>query len=122
MPSTFDGPEYPRAALFARLSGTVVIRLNIDNKGAVGAVKILSGHPVLARSVIEQVQKWRFSCQQGNNLENSVHHEMQWVFLLSGNCNSHQHCRTLLRFEMPDRVLITSELPKINPVASRDDH
>lgn len=53
--------EYPRLGLLAAISGTVVLRLRLDNAGNVSNVKLLSAHPILAKAAAQSIKLWRFS-------------------------------------------------------------
>jgi periplasmic protein TonB len=53
-------PKYPQAALSAHAQGTVQIEATIDKEGKVTNLKVLSGHPILARSALEAVRQWRY--------------------------------------------------------------
>jgi outer membrane biosynthesis protein TonB len=43
-----------------RISGIVKLMAPIDREGAVIAVKLISGHPLLANSAIDAVKQWRY--------------------------------------------------------------
>lgn len=51
-------PLYPPLARQARLQGEVRIDAVIDATGHVVEMKVLSGHPLLARAAMEAVQQW----------------------------------------------------------------
>jgi len=54
-------PAFPEQARSLGLFGPVVLEASIDENGAVEDVKVISGHPVLARAAIEAVRQWRYS-------------------------------------------------------------
>jgi protein TonB len=55
-------PTYPLAAFFARIEGTVTLRLFIGPDGHVGKVEIAtsSGYPVLDAEAVRAVRGWQF--------------------------------------------------------------
>jgi len=58
-----DNPEYPPEAAKKQISeGTVIARLNIDEKGNVTEVRIVEAHPprVFDREVIRALSGWKF--------------------------------------------------------------
>ena len=59
-PARVLGMEYPREAKFARISGTVQVSCSIQDDGTVSDVSVLSGHPVLARHVKTNIERWSF--------------------------------------------------------------
>lgn len=54
-------PIYPAAAKRARIEGTVVIEVTVDENGKVIDAKSLCGPDILARSSIEAARGWRFT-------------------------------------------------------------
>lgn len=53
-------PAYPTVARQMKLSGAVQVEAAVEEDGAVGEVKVLTGNPVLAQAVVQAVKKWRF--------------------------------------------------------------
>jgi TonB family protein len=56
----FVAPAYPPAARAAKKQGTVAARLTVDASGT-AQIKIESGDPQLAESVVSALSKWRFA-------------------------------------------------------------
>ncbi len=54
-------PAYPDLARRARVSGEVALEVTVDAEGAVAAVRILSGHPLLNNAAVEAVRQWKYS-------------------------------------------------------------
>ena len=53
-------PVYPAQARAMRLEGTVVLRCTITESGTVSDMKVVSGHPVLARAAKDAVAQWLY--------------------------------------------------------------
>jgi protein TonB len=53
-------PVYPALAKQARVEGDVVISVIIDTKGNVVEMKAVSGNPLLMKSALDAVEKWRY--------------------------------------------------------------
>lgn len=53
-------PAYPAQALLLRLQGKVILEATIFEDGSVHDLKVAEGSPVLARSAMEAVQRWRY--------------------------------------------------------------
>jgi len=53
-------PEYPPLAKMARIQGTVRLEAVISKDGAIQDLKVLQGHPLLVKSALEAVQRWRY--------------------------------------------------------------
>jgi protein TonB len=53
-------PEYPPLAKMARIQGTVKLEAIISKDGTIQDLKVLSGHPLLVKSAIDAVQRWRY--------------------------------------------------------------
>ena len=54
-------PSYPSAALSQRLSGTVTVRIVVDEVGKVIDAEALCGHPVLAEASVEAARQAKFT-------------------------------------------------------------
>ena len=54
-------PVYPELARRVRVSGTVVLDVQIDEEGNVSDVRVLSGHPLLTAAAVEAVRRWKYS-------------------------------------------------------------
>ncbi len=53
-------PKYPAAAREARIQGTVVVELTVDESGIPEQVKALEGPEELTPTAIEYAKEWRF--------------------------------------------------------------
>jgi len=53
-------PEYPPLAKMARIQGTVKLEAIISKDGTIQDLKVLSGHPLLVKSALDAVQRWRY--------------------------------------------------------------
>ena len=53
-------PEYPPLAKMARIQGTVRLEALISKDGSIANLKAISGHPLLLKSALEAVQRWRY--------------------------------------------------------------
>lgn len=54
-------PVYPPLAKAARVTGSVVVELTIDEDGDVTAAHAVSGHPLLKDSAVAAARAWKFS-------------------------------------------------------------
>ena len=54
-------PNYPAEALRAHVEGTVTLRAAVDRAGAVQAVQLIGGPPILVPAAIEAVRQWRYA-------------------------------------------------------------
>ena len=53
-------PEYPPLAKMARIQGSVRLEAIISKDGTIQDLKVVSGHPLLVKSAIEAVSRWRY--------------------------------------------------------------
>jgi general secretion pathway protein A len=53
-------PAYSTPAKIARVEGEVVLNATVLADGKVGEVSIINGNPLLARSAVEAVKRWRY--------------------------------------------------------------
>jgi len=45
----------------ARVSGTVILQVTVDEEGNVSEVKVLRGHPLLDDEAVRAVRQWKYS-------------------------------------------------------------
>jgi protein TonB len=73
-------PEYPRASLRLREEGTALLRIHVDESGAVRDVELVrsSGTVRLDRAAVEGVKSWRFepARRAGAPIATSVLHQI----------------------------------------------
>ena len=53
-------PFYPAPGLSARIQGKVALRFTVDEQGKTTEVEAISGHELLRRPTVENVQNWKF--------------------------------------------------------------
>jgi protein TonB len=53
-------PWYPPLAQRAKIQGDVVLHAIIDTTGKVTQLRVLSGHPILAKSALDAVRQWKY--------------------------------------------------------------
>ena len=53
-------PVYPEIAKAARIQGSVVLAVDIDAKGSVTDVHVISGHPMLLTAATDAVKQWTY--------------------------------------------------------------
>jgi protein TonB len=54
-------PVYPELAKRARVSGIVMLEVNVDEEGNVANVRVIRGHPLLDQAAIDAVKQWKYS-------------------------------------------------------------
>jgi len=54
-------PAYPPLAKAARVSGSVVVEVTIDEEGKVFAARAISGHPLLKDAAVSAAKEWTFA-------------------------------------------------------------
>lgn len=57
-------PVYPPLAKAARISGSVVVEVTIDEEGNVISARAVSGHPLLKDAAVAAAREWKFSATQ----------------------------------------------------------
>lgn len=78
-------PVYPPLARQARIQGTVILNVIITKTGDIGAVRLVSGHPMLAPSAVEAVKQWRYQPYLVNAEPVEVTTNLQINFTLADN-------------------------------------
>jgi TonB family protein len=62
-------PEYPELARQHGISGTVKIQVQVSSSGAVKSAKVIGGHPLLVKSALEAVKKWKYEAAASDTTE-----------------------------------------------------
>jgi TonB family protein len=57
-------PVYPPLARQARITGDVVVKLQVRQDGGVESAEVPSGHPMLRQAALESAQKSKFECSR----------------------------------------------------------
>jgi TonB family protein len=76
-------PDYPSIAKEARVSGTVVIQAIIGKDGHTGALKVISGPPMLQQAALDAVRQWRYRPYLLNGEPVEVRTSINVIFSLS---------------------------------------
>jgi TonB family protein len=76
-------PVYPPLARQARIQGTVILNVIITKSGDIGAVRLVSGHPMLAPAAIDAVKQWRYQPYLVNGQAEDVATSLQINFTLA---------------------------------------
>ena len=53
-------PVYPSQAMQMRIQGAVDLEASISQDGSITKIKVLNGHPVLARAAVDAVRQWKY--------------------------------------------------------------
>jgi protein TonB len=53
-------PDYPVLARKARVQGEVLLHAVISKDGSIEGLRLVSGHPLLAKAAVDAVQQWRY--------------------------------------------------------------
>jgi TonB family protein len=53
-------PIYPAIAQMASIDGIVILDAIVDEHGRVQSLKVLRGHPLLAKAATDAVQQWAY--------------------------------------------------------------
>lgn len=75
-------PVYPELARQSRLEGQVILQATVTEDGMVRDLKVVSGHPVLARAAQDAVAQWRYQPYRLNGKPVSMLTEIKLEFKL----------------------------------------
>jgi TonB family protein len=113
-PKHIESPHYPRLAFMARISGTVILALTIDDEGNVKSAETTAdksgdtGHPLLQASAIENAKKWIFSKpSHAPFLQRII-----YVYEIDPTMPRTYDSVERIYFDLPDRVRIVSNNPR----------
>ncbi len=77
-------PMYPPLARQARIQGSVLLRIVIDQEGKVRDTQVVSGHPMLAPAAVDAVKKWRYLPYESDGKKVEIQTDVQVIFRLAG--------------------------------------
>jgi periplasmic protein TonB len=77
-------PTYPLMARQARIQGTVLLHVVVDEEGNVIEADVVSGHPLLLEAAISAVKQWKYSPTILNNKPVQVATTVNVIFTLQG--------------------------------------
>jgi TonB family protein len=77
-------PVYPPLARQANVSGMVVLDVDISRDGAVEAVRMVQGHPLLVSAAIDAVKQWRYKPLMLNGQPTAMTTQVSVNFTLKG--------------------------------------
>ena len=100
----FECPKYPSDAKSMRLQGTVKL-LVTTNGHLVADVKVLSGHPVLARAATKNAQTWKFA------ESSSIAFTVTYVYASEGNYKRDPVTNCDAKMELPTHVTVSTQFP-----------
>lgn len=78
-------PEYPQAAKWIHLAGTVVLRARIGTDGEVHELETVSGNPLLAQAARAAVLQWRYRPTMLNGQAVEVETQITVNFVMNAN-------------------------------------
>jgi TonB family protein len=78
-------PEYPQAAKWIHLAGTVVLRARIGTDGEVHELETVSGNPLLAQAARAAVLQWRYRPTKLNGQAVEVETQITVNFVMNTN-------------------------------------
>ena len=108
VPQRIEDLKYPRLANYALIQGTVRLEISVDETGAVRDAKVIQGHPLLARAVLENVKRWTFrKDERQDNSTDTKSATLTFVFRLKG-LTPEAPVQSFV-FEYPGTATITSE-------------
>jgi len=106
-PARVLGMTYPVEARGARIEGDVKATCSIRSDGSVTDVTIISGHRVLARSVISNLYRWTFR-RSDNESGAAGQVIVRYSFHLKGDCVRSTNCKEEYWYEFPDHITVVS--------------
>ena len=104
------GLAYPRLAAQAGTAGTVILRCTISPGGAVAAVQVVSGPPILADAASANAARWRFRPAPAP-ADSTV--TLTYRFELRDTASSAEPAE--FRYDVPDVVVVSAVRPRFLP-------
>ena len=100
-----QAPHYPRLALAAGVSGTVVVEVVIDSDGVVTSLKAIEGHRVLVEGALAAARRWHFE-QAASDVDRST--RLSFVFVALPTASGDGESTVCYN---PDRIEVRRKIP-----------
>jgi TonB family protein len=84
--SKLSPPIYPPLARQTRISGDVVLKLEVQPNGTVASAVVVSGHPLLSPFALESAQKSQFVCKDCGEVVHSYRLIYTFELTASNGC------------------------------------
>ena len=106
-PVHVESLRYPALARQARIGSDVTILGDIDSDGRVSGWPILlTGHPLLAQTAIENLRTWRFQPGPKGQVKITYH------FVIEGE--ESDYSQDVTKFDFPDSVTVSVHPPVVD--------
>ena len=99
--TAFECPTYPAGAQSNRLQGMVRLQVTTDGQ-QVAAVKLLSGHPILAPTAYENVKTWKFANHPPTTFVGT------YFFVNQGKFKPDKVTKCAAKMELPSTVTVST--------------
>lgn len=107
------GMPYVAEARDARIQGVVRLSCALNSDGSVADIKVLSGHKIFLKAVLENARQWRFPSVDSRNASARTAMLIYEFGLTNPVCGGRY--KEQFAFDQPDRVRVTSEYPCFQP-------
>jgi TonB family protein len=97
-------PAYPPVARAARASGTVVVRIVVDEEGKVTEAEAVSGHPLLRQAAVQAAKHARFSPTFLSGQPVKVTGNITYNFVLAASAGLDRRGRLVSLFNLADNA------------------
>jgi TonB family protein len=101
-PTRIVSLHYPCLALKARVQGKIRVRCAVADNGSCFDAKIIYGHPLFYREVIENAKRWMFPSVEGGSRSRTV--DIDYRFESRGIRASTVNADVDVTFELPNTV------------------
>jgi TonB family protein len=106
---------YPVEARDVRVQGVVKLQCVLNSDGSIAEIKVLLGHPIFLKAVLENARQWRFATG-GKPTASPSRALLNYEFKLTDPvCDSRY--KEQFVFDQPSQVLVTSQFPCWRPDA-----
>jgi TonB family protein len=96
--------HYPCLALKERVQGKIRVLCTVADNGSCSDAKIVYGHPLFYREVIENAKRWRYPAVEGGSRSRAFH--IDYRFEIRGVRGSADHADVDVTFELPSTVIV----------------
>ncbi len=100
--------QYPGLAVGARITGTAMLAVRIDDNGKVISATGVFGHPLLIKEAKSNLMLWTFAARKAAGGQARLEFDFAYVFELKGEPKYDPRVWQTFTYEYPNEVTIVS--------------
>ena len=102
-PISLPKPPYPPAARAANITGSVLVKVNLDTNGKISSVEAINGHPLLQNASLEAARKSVFEKNQDTTGRELY---LEYIFINGKKENESEKFQNMFRIQIENNWVL----------------